>query len=104
MKNKGKTAIILLLLCVIIVLIPLVFFKNSDFGGADDAAFNAISEINPDFKPWMSPVFEPPGSETESLLFCLQAAIGAGIIGFGFGTLKERSKNKKQSSKNIDSY
>ena len=94
MSSKAKTVIILLLLCVIIAIIPLVVIKNSEFEGADGEAFDAITEIDPSFEPWADPVLEPPGGETESLLFCLQAAIGAGIFGYGFGVLRERSKYK----------
>ena len=39
------------------------------------------------WKPW-----EPPSGEIESLLFALQAAIGAGFIGYYVG--------KKQNAKN----
>lgn len=55
-----------------------------EFGGADDAAGGIIGE---DYVPWYSGLFgdyELPG-ETESMLFALQAAIGAIIIGFFIG-------------------
>lgn len=94
--NNIKTAIILLLLCVIIAVVPLSLNKESEFGGSDDKAEEAILEINPDYEPWASPIYEPPGSETESLLFCIQAALGGLILGYGFGTLKERSKLRKE--------
>lgn len=95
--GKGKTIIILLLLCVVIAIIPLVFVKNSEFGGADGAAEEAILEINSNYEPWIEPFMEPPGGETESLLFCVQAAIGAGIIGYGFGILRERNRKEKKT-------
>lgn len=101
MSRKVKNGIILVLLCVIIAVVPLAFIKDSEFGGSDDAASNAISSILEvdEYKPWFSPIYEPPGGETESLLFCLQAAIGAGIFGFGLGTLMERGRNRKEKSK-----
>lgn len=92
MKNKGVTAILLLLLCVIIAIVPLAVIRNSEFSGTDGAAEEVISEIDPDYVPWAERVIEPPGGETESLLFCLQAAIGALIIGYGFGYLRARKK------------
>lgn len=92
MASKMKTVVILLLLCVLIAVIPLALIKDSEFGGADGAAEDLIAEISPDYEAWADPVLEPPGGETESLLFCLQAALGAGIFGFGFGTLRERHK------------
>ncbi|MDY6044695.1 MAG: cobalt transport protein CbiN [Peptoniphilus sp.] len=116
MKNSKK-AILLIILCVVIAVVPLLMIKNSDFGGADDRAKDVISELNPNYKPWFEPVvelpggetrrgsiktrgrFEPvvelPGGETESLLFALQAAIGSGVIGLGFGYLIGRKKYKK---------
>lgn len=97
MSSKGKTVIILLLLCVLIAVVPLAFIKNSEFGGADGAAEEAITEIDPTYEAWASPILEPPGGETESLLFCLQAALGAGIFGYGFGILRERSKKEQTS-------
>lgn len=92
MSSKAKTVIILLLLCIVIAIVPLAFIKDSEFGGADGAAEDAITEIDPTYEAWADPLLEPPGGETESLLFCLQAALGAGIFGFGFGVLKERNK------------
>lgn len=96
MSSKGKTVIILLLLCVLIAVVPLAFIKDSEFGGADGAAEDVITEIDPTYEAWASPILEPPGGETESLLFCLQAALGAGILGYGFGILRERSKKEQK--------
>jgi cobalt/nickel transport protein len=98
MNSNGKKAIILILLCVVIAVVPLIAIKDSEFGGSDDAASQAISQLTgeEEYTPWFSPVYEPPGGETESLLFCLQAALGAGIFGYGIGVLKERRKYAKE--------
>lgn len=95
MKNKGMGIILLLALCVVITIIPLITIKNSEFGGADGAAEELIGEIAPDYEPWVENLLEPPGGETESLLFCLQAAIGSGVLCFGFGYLVARKKYQK---------
>lgn len=99
MSNKIKTIIILLLLCVIIAIIPFALpsNKDSEFGGADGAAEEAITELNPDYEPWAEPILELPGGETESLLFCLQAALGAGVFGYFFGVLRERARHEKDT-------
>lgn len=55
------------------------------FQGADDRARQAIGDIAPDYKPWFSPLLEPASAEIASLLFALQAAIGAGFIGYWLG-------------------
>ena len=95
MKKNITVVIVLLLLVVVIAVTPLLLIKDSEFGGADGAAEDAITAINPNYHPWASSLLEPPGGETESLLFCLQAGIGAGIFGFGFGYLVARKKYQK---------
>ena len=94
-KSVKITIAVLLLLCVIIAVFPLMSIKDSEFGGADGAAEEAISEIDPGYEPWAESILEPPGGETESLLFCLQAALGSGVLFFGFGYLVARKKYKQ---------
>lgn len=103
MKFNAKMVIIGLLICVFIAVMALVVNEGSEFSGSDDAASGVISEILEveEYEPWASPVYEPPGGETESLLFCLQAALGAGIFGYGIGVLVERKrKSENKCSKN----
>jgi cobalt/nickel transport protein len=57
---------------------------DEPWGGADGAAANYIEEQG--YEPWATPFWEPPSGEIESLLFALQAAIGAFVIGYVFGT------------------
>lgn len=96
---KRITLVVLLLLaCVVITAVPLLTISGSEFGGADGQAEEVISEIAPDYQPWAQSILEPPGSETESLLFCLQAAIGAGVVGAGFGYLIARHKFQKEAA------
>ncbi len=90
-----KLVLILLALTVIIAAAPLLLIQDSEFGGADGAAEEAIASINPDYEPWAKSLIEPPGGETESLLFSLQAGLGAGVLGFCFGYLVARKKYKK---------
>ena len=96
-SGRWKTVVILLLICVIIAIFPLAFLKDSEFGGADGAAEEAITQIDPEYEAWASPVLEPPGGETESLLFCLQAAVGSGIFFYCFGVLRERHRKEKNA-------
>ncbi|MGX5668059.1 energy-coupling factor ABC transporter substrate-binding protein [Rhizobium daejeonense] len=82
-----KRNLLLLSAVIALAILPLVIHHGGDaeFGGADGEAEAAITEIQPDYQPWASPLWEPPSAEIESLLFALQAAIGAGLIGFYFG-------------------
>ena len=92
------TIILLLLVCVALALYALLTNEGSEFGGADGAAEEAILEIDPSYEPWAESLIELPGGETESLLFCLQTAIGAIIIGYGFGYLVARKKYNKKAA------
>lgn len=94
MNKKWRLNVALLLLAAIIAMIPLMTVK-SEFGGADGAASEAIEGMDKGFKPWFTPIWEPPGGETESLLFALQAALGSGVIFYCIGYLKGRSEARK---------
>jgi cobalt/nickel transport protein len=85
---------LLLLGVAILTVVPLAVVKNSEFGGADGKAQEAIQEVQPDYKPWFEPLVQPPGKETESLLFAVQAAVGAGAIGYVIGLYRGRAAGK----------
>ena len=82
MKHKvinmeRSTLIILAAVCIILFIAPLVMYSGLGedegyFGGSDDAA----------------------SGEIESLLFALQAAIGAIIIGYFFGYWRGQGKEE----------
>ena len=83
----GVIAIILLMAW------PLMTVKNSDFGGSDGVGSQVIAQIAPDYDPnWIHNVWTPPGSETESMLFGLQAAAGGILIGYAFGYWRGRKQ------------
>jgi len=93
-----RNNIILLVLVALLAIIPLMMVNDSEFGGADGQAEEAITEINPEYEPWFNSFWEPPGGETESLLFSLQAALGAGLIGYYVGYKRGQAKNKNNKS------
>ena len=88
-----KNNIALICLVIVIGAAPLMLVKNSEFGGADGKAEELITEINPGYEPWAESLIEPPGGETESLLFALQAALGAGVGCYVLGYFRGRAKN-----------
>jgi cobalt/nickel transport protein len=99
-SSLKKTNLILLLLVVLISAFPLFFHPSgSEFGGSDDQGPALIEQEHPDYKVWFSPVWEPPSGEIESLFFALQAAIGAGVVGYALGYLK--GKNQTTPTENI---
>ncbi|MDO5062114.1 MAG: energy-coupling factor ABC transporter substrate-binding protein [Peptostreptococcaceae bacterium] len=77
----------LVLVTAVLFVAPLYIVKEAEFGGADGEAEVVIEEIAPDYEPIFEPLIEPASGEIESMLFALQAAIGAGIIGFGLGKI-----------------
>ena len=90
-KNK-KTVILLLIAAVLIAVVPLFVLKEAEFGGSDDAGSTVVEEINGGYTPWFESFWEPPSGEVESLLFCVQSAIGAGICGFVLGRISRKPK------------
>lgn len=88
--------LILVLLAVAISAFPLFLLRDTEFEGADAKAGELIAAAAPDYRPWFSGIWEPPGGEVESLLFSLQAAFGAGIICFLFGFYAGRKSRRKE--------
>lgn len=82
-RKKPRVGIIIAVaVLVVLVWLPFAFAKGAEFGGADAKAMDLISEIAPAFEATAEPLIELPSSEIESLLFCVQAALGGGFIGF----------------------
>ena len=92
-KNKSplwKKNVILLVVFFVVAFAPLAIKSGSEFGGADGIAMDIVTEIDENYQPNFEPFFEPASGEIESLLFALQAALGAGIIGFGIGRITKK--------------
>ncbi len=81
----------LLVLAVVLLAAAPLMFVGGEFGGADGRATEVIAAENPGFEPWATPLFEP-ASETSSALFALQAAVGAGFLGYFFGVARTRRR------------
>jgi cobalt/nickel transport protein len=103
---KRHQNLILLLAVVLLAVFPLWLVSkpapdaNGEvaeiFAGADDQARNLVGQIDPDYKPWFSPLIEPASGEIASLLFALQAALGAGFIGYYLGVSVTREKVRRE--------
>jgi len=89
-----KLTILVLLAVVVLAVVPLVVAQGAEFGGADGEAESAITAIDTGYQPWFSSIWEPPSAEIESLLFALQAAVGAGIVFYVLGYYVGRAKGR----------
>ena len=101
----ARQTVLILLAVIALAVVPLMVIKAEPdaqgnvpeiFLGADDKAKSAIDEIAPDYAPWFEPLFEPPSGEVASLLFALQAALGAGFLGYYIGAARAREKLRRE--------
>lgn len=97
-----KKNLLLILAAVIIVVVPLIFLQDAEFAGADGLAEEAITEIDPDYVPWFDSLIELPSGEIESLLFCVQAAIGSGVVCFILGRMTAKPERQKEETDKTD--
>ncbi|MFJ4843435.1 energy-coupling factor ABC transporter substrate-binding protein [Streptomyces sp. NPDC088746] len=104
-KNTKINALLLLVVAALAVL-PLALGLGDDekepFTGADAQAETAITEIDPGYEPWFSPLYEPPSGEIESALFALQAALGAGVLAYYFGLRRGRRQGELRATTQQD--
>jgi cobalt/nickel transport protein len=90
MSRFGAVNWLLALGVVVLAAVPLLFTgSDTGFGGADGVAVERIDEGG--YEPWFTPLFEP-SAETASGLFALQAALGAGVLGYVFGVVRTRRR------------
>lgn len=98
MSKNTKINVLLLLVVAALAVLPLALglgdHKEEPFTGSDAEAETAITEIEPDYEPWFSPLYEPPSGEIESALFALQAALGAGVLAYYFGVRRGRRQGE----------
>lgn len=80
----------------LLIVLPLSAGRDMRFAGADGAARDQVTAIAPAYKPWSEPLWTPPSGEIEGLLFTLQAAFGAGLIGYYFGFCQARFEREKK--------
>ncbi|MFJ5774224.1 energy-coupling factor ABC transporter substrate-binding protein [Streptomyces sp. NPDC093094] len=101
MKRNTKINLLLLALVAALAVLPLALglgdHKEEPFTGADAEAETAITELEPDYEPWFSPLYEPPSGEIESALFSLQAALGAGVLAYYFGLRRGRRQGEEKA-------
>lgn len=104
-RNVGAWVLVALLaVATLISVFSLVYGTGNggEFEGADGQAEGVITEIVPDYEPWFEPVIGELPGEVESGLFALQAAIGAGVVGYAFGVLRTRTRQRNRPGRAAD--
>ena len=96
--KKWMLNLLLLALVVALAAGALISAPASQFGGTDNEAIKVIGELAPGYHPWVAPLWQPPGAEMQSLLFALQAALGAGVVGYAIGYWNARRQLGTKSS------
>ncbi|SIQ80700.1 energy-coupling factor ABC transporter substrate-binding protein [Micromonospora avicenniae] len=102
MKRFSRVNLLLVLAVLLLTVAPVALGLGSGqepFTGADALAERAIVDNHPDYEPWFSPIYEPPSGEVESALFALQAALGAGFLGYYFGVARTRQRLRGSAAK-----
>ena len=87
----------LLVLAVVVVVGSLViggYHQGAEFTRTDGQAVAAIAALEPGYRPWFSFIWEP-SPEIASGLFALQAALGAGVLGYYLGFKRGQAARRR---------
>jgi cobalt/nickel transport protein len=93
MTRRGWTNLAIILVIVALVAAPLAIHGSAAaFEGSDEQGSTAIRAVDPHYRVWFHPFFEPASGEVESGLFALQAGLGGVVLGFVLGQLSARRR------------
>jgi cobalt/nickel transport system permease protein len=83
----GRRSVWLVVAAIIgLVTFPLVARRSAQFIGSDSRATSAVRAVDPGYEQWFAGWWSPPSGGVESFLFTLQAAVGAGVVGYVVGS------------------
>ena len=85
-----------LLAAAVILGVSFLSGSSTEFGGTDAAVTESIEKDG--YQPWFQPVVSLDSGELEAGLFAVQAAAGAGVLGFVLGTLRERRRHSRRAT------
>lgn len=79
---------------VAIMVVGILAFVPGDFGGSDDSGGEAAEDhgYEPWLTDWIDAIYGELPGEIESMLFAVQAAIGAVLIGYFIGFSRSKKK------------
>lgn len=91
--RRSRWIDVLLVVGVVALFAFPVLFVEGEYAGADGQAGEVIDATG--YRPWFSPVWEPPSGEIESGIFAMQAAAGAGVLGYCLGVARTRRRQRR---------
>ncbi len=97
MQNTLLAFGVVALLVLPFFLVPAARNGEEIFTGSDDHATQLIETLRPGYQRLMVPLWEPPSSEIESLLFGLQSALGAGALAYCLGYWRGRRHGERNA-------
>lgn len=92
-KKINTKHFLIVVMVIALFIVPFIINQNAEFSGTDGQGPDAIEESG--YTPWIDPLAYQPDDLGERLLFSLQVAIGAVILGFYVGHETGRVNNKK---------
>ncbi|MBP3088236.1 energy-coupling factor ABC transporter substrate-binding protein [Corynebacterium sp. sy017] len=106
MKKSTWVSLGLIALIIVIAVLPFMIHSTNSageeaFGGTDDGAEEIITQYSPDYQPWFQSIIGELPGEVESGLFALQAALGAGVVGYTLGVYRGRAKERAGSASKV---
>jgi cobalt/nickel transport protein len=92
--------LLLLAAVIAVALIPLLLPVTREgrepFTGVDSQAETLITTLHPEYKRWVTPWWEPPSAEIESLLWAVEAGLGSGLLGYYIGFKRGQAQSRRR--------
>ncbi len=85
----------MVLIIIGLVAFPLLFESKAVSAPSSDDQGPAWI-LSTGYIPWVHPLWEPPNSDMEAGLFALEAALGAGVMGYIFGMWHAQARMRKK--------
>lgn len=98
MRSRWTPALLVALVAVLVLswlAAPPPVPGAEPFAGTDAQVVDVLTDHG--VEPWLTPVFAPASAEVEAGLFALQAALGAGVLGFALGHLRGRATARAEA-------
>lgn len=92
--TKAYRYALVALVVVALAVVPLTAYNDSEFGGTDDKAVTIIQNIDNSYRPWFNGFHLFKSDEITSTFFAVQAAIGAGVLGYYIGYSRGKQTKK----------